>query len=586
MSCCTDCASSVASKLRNAFSPAEGSDLDVEDMHVHNRSSQRLHATAAHGKQGASTSSGNSAAQVEDAIKSMIDDVLRHEPKIPTFDWRFRRGYGPGTVIGPVGAQRVSRALASVGKDTRAKSAGGDAAAQPPGTSLSSSSSLAASGPLHVSCIEWQSQLVGDVGASALSLVLSAGPGVSFITSLNLSGNGITSTGAFVIAEALKATAASPTSVQLQKLVLYDNPIGSLGVEAVCRALCASVTMRHLEMGSSDGRLLSEAATLSIKDLVAMSPLLAVLKLHGQNTFTCASLAAVLKSLESSKSQLAELSLLNCVDSSLQVLYQLRNLISTIALPLRQKRSTLMTLELRLPLGDSGGLAIAELIKTSANLRSLLLSKCSLGAKGLEAIGLSLQSNRSIAKLDISVQDVALRPSMAEQGIRPLRSVFQSLSINRGLVELIATDIVVQDEDIEEVCAALEHSRNTVIRTIRHAPILSDMFATRLDNLLRDNAERLVKGSRGVHFGPVLHTMQLGDAQRDTVSPTSSLTNSETSGGGHAGGLLSAAGAGAGAAEEYVSFGIPGRSNLAALLAAPKAGEVREDQMVDLVVED
>jgi hypothetical protein len=560
MSCCADCAGSVAAKVRGAFrSDSHRSEGDDEDMcEMHNSSSLRQ-GPAARQPEVKGSNSGT-AAHVEDAIKSMIADVLNNEPKIPTFDWRFRRGYGAGTVIGPVGAQRVCRVLASPAGDS-AKECPGDVPA--------------ASSARRVTCVEWQSQLVGDVGASALSLVLASGPSVSSITSLNLSGNGITSTGATVIAEAIKATVGTHRSGQLQKLVLCDNPIGSSGMEAVCRALCASSEIRHLEIGSSDGRLLSEAATLAVKELLAVSPSLQALKLHGQNTFTCASLAAVLKSLDSSKT-LAELSLLNCVDSSLQVQQQVRHLIGTIAVALRNKRSPLMTLELRLPLGDSGGTALAELIKTCVNLRSLIMCKCSVGAKGLAAIGASLQTNRCIAKLDLSVQDVSLRPSMAEQGLRPLLPVLQSLRTNRGLVELVATDIVVQDEDIEEVCATLEQGHNPVIRSIRHAPILSDLIATRLDNLLTVNAERLRKPSPFQGAVPQ-------ELHREAFSPTSSHTNSEAGG---AGGVVSYAGAGAGASEEYVSFGIPGRSNLAALLVVPKAGEVREDQMVDLVVDD
>jgi hypothetical protein len=241
-----------------------------------------------------------------------------------------------------------------------------------------------------------------------------------------------------------------------------------------------------------------------------------------------------------------------------------------------------MTLELRLPLGDSGGVALAEsLISTAVNLRSLIVSKCSLGSKGLAAIGSSLASNRCIAKLDLSVQDVTLRPSMAEQGLRPLLPVFQSLGTNRGLVELIVTDIIVQDEDIQEACEAIEKSRNTIIRTIRHAPIHSDIIATRLDNLLTENAERLRRPQAMSLAGVADTTSATRDAAFSPAS--SSVTNSEAGGAAHG---LSYGGAGAGASEEYVSFGIPGRNHLAALLAVPKVCEVREDQLVDLVVDD
>ena len=569
--CCGDCLGGVATKFRGTFKRSSGEAEDTGICGDEENSAAAVGGIGAAARElgvrnasfsrraGAPTTTSSSNTQVEEAIGSMIDDVLRQEPKIPTFDWRFRRGYGTGVVIGPVGAQRVSRILGS----SSASGIGGDG-------SISTASKQHSSSPSHrVTTIEWQSQLIGDVGASAISLALSANKPsfASSITSLNISSNGITATGASVLAEAIKANPQA-----LQKLVFCENPIQSTGVEAVCRALAASTSIRQLEIGTSDGHLLSESATLAVKELIANSPSLVSLKLQGHDTFTCASLSAVLKALELNK-KLAELSLLNCLDSSVQISQQVRMLINTLAGPLKNRRSTLMTLELRLPLGDGGAAAIGDLIRSSVNLRTLIVAKCSIGVNGLTAIGKSIAQNRSIAKLDLSVQDVSLRPSMADQGLRPLLPLFQSMHTNRGLVELNVSDVVVSDADIEELCAALERGQNNVLRAVRHAPIVSESLATKLDNLLTENGERIRQLP-----GALLH--QQPSQRGEVYSPASSQTaNSEASG------IVSPAGAGAGAADEYTSFGMPGRNNLAVLLSLPKKVEVREDQMVDLVIE-
>lgn len=380
--------------------------------------------------------------QTKEAIASMVHDVVAKEPKIPSFDWRFRKGFGSVKIS----HQGVLAIVAQMAKGHK------------------------------VSALELQSQDIGDVGAKALSSLLASD---HTITNLNLSRNGITAEGAKAIASGVERGRT------IRRLIFDDNPIGSVGVSAVAMAAASPDSpICHLDLGVGNSEQLDDTAVMALAEMISGSRKLVHLRLSGSQALSPGALAAVLRKLPANRT-LTEMLLINCVPHTSDPT-AMSSPMMALGSALTQQHSALTTLELRLPLRDIGAQVLASSLPAATALRSLSVSKCMIGAGGLAAFSTALAVNKTLTKLDISAQGEAATADEART-LEALKAIAGSLAKNRTLVDLNIAEMPMDNTLAEAFIAVIGPMRNRTLTMLRHALIPSDKLATRLDNVIAEN---------------------------------------------------------------------------------------------------
>jgi hypothetical protein len=423
---------------------------------------------------------GSSTKRQEDAVASVLRDIQSGESKIPTFNWRFRDGFG-SVVLGPTAFVRLSRSIIP--------------------------------GEHNISTLELQGQQIRDEGAGALGTILSSD---TKITALNLSKNDITEFGAVRIADALR------TNVSLSKLTFDQNPIGSMGVLAVCKNAVMSTVLKRLELGVTLNQRLDDSAITALSVLLDESKLTAFSFNGNGGGLSPSGLASVLEPLERNH-VLCALTLHNCVSLSQTGNVDLMvTAMNCLAMGIT-KSTSIRTISLRLPLGDPGARALSRGIAEAKCLALLDLARCGISDDGIVSIGDALFKNCSVTHLDIShQQQLQYCPNVSVTlTSKGMKAVAVAVSHNAALEHLYAANLPFDNDSVEVFIESLSMP-SCVLHNMRHNIIDSDILATRLSNVLAANeAKRANSGPKSAlaRLIPQRRLSEFSDVDRYTSAP-------------------------------------------------------------------
>ncbi|KPA82197.1 hypothetical protein ABB37_03319 [Leptomonas pyrrhocoris] len=191
----------------------------------------------------------------------------------------------------------------------------------------------------------------------------------------------------------------------------------------------------------------------------------------------------------------------------------------------------LSTLVLRFPLSDDAVQVLTKGLGGAPHLSNLSLRCCDMSGKALAYIGDALASNRALRMLDVSYQSNTIAhpaylaemrnsskrhfsytssastahsaadmarlemssgssemPSREERQ-HPLLPIIRSLHQNRSLVQLVMLGVNITTDDVEELCACIERSRNKTLSEVWYTTAGNDALKMKLEDFLAANRD-------------------------------------------------------------------------------------------------
>jgi hypothetical protein len=392
---------------------------------------------------------GNCCASQRSQDAAVAAEALRDEianpsvDKAPSFNWRFRDGYG--------NVRLKHGAAAEIAEGIRRRAA--DRA-----------------GPI---ALELMNMDLGDRGATHLAASLAEGG--TRVSSLVLTGNGLTSEGVRCIADSITS------ACRLERLMLGRNDVDEEGLAALATMIRRLHTLRVLDvpLGSAE-HTVGVGAVSGFADAIRASHLQALsAKVWGRGA-SGDSVAAVLGAAVECPS--AQEFRITTGPEAAAVPSEALSLSSSVLQTAPCRLTVLEFRNLRLD-GDAFDALFAGLSSDAATLNELVLFACGLSMSAAKGLASALSTNRSLTTLDISAN-----PELQEKG---LGAVFASLRSNRTLTTLNVTQVPLPVAVARVLVETLELPTAAPLTIARHSMIDDDRLATRLADVLQRNEGRI-----------------------------------------------------------------------------------------------